>query len=408
MIIRAFRAWRPAPELAVKVAGVPYDVVSAEEASALAKDNPDSFLHISRSEIDLPPGTNPYAPEVYARARAAFDSFRARGVLMREKTPCLYLYRQKMGRHEQTGLVACCSTSEYARGLIKKHELTRTDKEDDRTRHINALNAQSGPVFLACREQPGLLQLFVPPRETQPIYDFVAPDGIAHTVWRISETARIVEAFRNVPALYIADGHHRAAGAARVAKERASAADNQNDSSGEWNFFLAVIFPAATLKIMPYNRLVHDLNGLALPAFEGELKRLFNYAENAGPEPAAERNVSVYFAGRWRGISWAHSANADPVANLDASVLQSRLLQPVLGIDDPRTSKRIDFVGGIRGVAELQARVDSGECAAAFSMFPVQMSRIMDVADSGGIMPPKSTWFEPKLRSGLLVHELEE
>lgn len=406
MRIRSFRAWRPAHALAAGVASVPYDVVSSREAAELAQGNPNSFLHVSRSEIDLPPGINPYAPEVYRQARAAFDDFRNRGVLLKEQQPSLYLYRQKMGSREQTGLVACCETEDYMQGLIKKHELTRADKEDDRTRHIAALDAQSGPVFLIYRDMPELAGLLSRFSVSAPLYDFVASDGIAHTVWRISEPESVIAAFQAVPALYIADGHHRAAGAARIARER-RAANSKHTGKEEYNAFLAVLFPASQLRIMPYNRLVRDLNGRTPQKFSDEIKLIFKCAESAPPSPVVRRNVSMFLDGRWRGLAWEAAPKADPVAELDVSVLQNRLLGPVLGIDDPRTSKRIDFVGGIRGADELEARVASGEHAVAFSMYPTSLEQLMAIADAGGIMPPKSTWFEPKLRSGLLIHSLD-
>ena len=401
--IKAFKALRPAGELAGQVASAPYDVVNRAEAAELAKGNPNSFLHVSRPEIDLPADLDPYSQAVYDKAREAFKRLQDNGALIREPKPCLYLYRQRMGNHVQRGLVACCHTGDYESGIIKRHELTRKDKEDDRTRHISAIQAQPGPVFLTYRDSAKIDSMVKKAETGTPLYDFKASDGVAHTVWRIAEPGPFEAAFREIPVSYIADGHHRAASAARIARERR--ADRASDDEAQW--FLAVLFPATQLKILPYNRLVKDLNGLRADAFMAEIGRRFTMVRNAPPQPTQPRNISVFMNGEWKGLSWADEPGADPVSVLDVSVLQNRLLAPVLGIDDPRTSKRIDFVGGIRGTAELEARVRSGECAVAFSMYPTTVDQLMAIADAGLIMPPKSTWFEPKLKSGLLIHTIE-
>ena len=398
--IKAFKAIRPAKALVGQVASVPYDVVNRAEAAELAAGNPNSFLHVSRPEIDLPKNIDPYSQAVYDKAREAFSRLRKDGVLVSEVKPCLYVYRQRMGNHVQRGVVACCHTGDYEAGIIKKHELTRKDKEDDRTRHISAIQAQPGPVFLTYRDAAEIDLLVEKEEAGKPLYDFTAADGVSHTVWRVADPKPFEAAFRKIPACYIADGHHRAASAARIARERGAGND-------EAQWFLSVLFPATQLRILPYNRLVTDLNGLSEDAFMAEVGRRFTLARNAEPHPEQPRNISFFINGAWHGLSWAAECGADPVSVLDVSVLQNRLLGPVLGIDDPRTSKRIDFVGGIRGTAELEKRVRSGECAVAFSMYPTTVDQLMAIADAGLIMPPKSTWFEPKLKSGLLIHTIE-
>jgi uncharacterized protein (DUF1015 family) len=406
MKIKPFAALRPVPSRAAAVASVPYDVVDTSEARALAAGNPDSFLHVSRPEIDLPDSTDIHADAVYAQGARAFRDFQQRGVLIREPSEHLYLYRQVMGAHSQIGLVTCCHIDDYARDIIRKHEKTRKDKEDDRTRHCLELNANSGPVFLTYRGVAAIDRLVAGVAAAPPIYDFTAADGIRHTVWRVEgNAAPWVEAFANVPLCYVADGHHRAAAAARAGRTRREA-NPQHTGREEYNWFLAVLFPAAQLRILPYNRCVKDLNGLAPEAFLKRVGEALACAPASGPEPAGPRQVHMYLGKRWYCLSWKDEPN-DPVGRLDVSVLQNRLLAPLLGIDDPRTSERISFVGGIRGTGELVKRVDAGRDAVAFSMFPVSVEQMMDIADAGQIMPPKSTWFEPKLRSGLLVHTLD-
>jgi uncharacterized protein (DUF1015 family) len=382
---------------------VPYDVVDTAESAALVVGKPRSLLHVDRAEIDLPPGTNPYSDAVYARAHGNFLQLQRDHVLVRETEPCLYLYQQQMGAHRQRGLVAVCHVEDYDANLIKKHEKTRKDKEDDRTRLIDTLGADTGPVFLTYRDEPAVNALVAHLVQTAPQHDFTAPDGIRHTAWRIPGGAEWVGAFGHVPVTYIADGHHRAASAARVARlRRERNAAHRGDE--DYNWFLCVLFPASELKILPYNRHVFNLNGHEPAAFLEKVRATFGLEAGAAPSsPDATGRVSMYLGGQWYGLRCPADPKADPVARLDVSVLQDRLLAPLLGVDDPRTSKRIDFVGGIRGPGELVRRVDA-QGGVAFSMYPVTLDQLMDIADAGQIMPPKSTWFEPKLRSGLFIH----
>jgi len=395
MNIRPFAAIRPNAGDAALVASVPYDVVDTAEAKALAAGNPKSFLHVSRPEIDLPEGTGCSSPEAYAQARKALDALVADGTLVKDGEPKFYAYRQRMGSHSQTGIVATFDTKDYLAGVLKQHEKTRKDKEDDRTRHIETLSAHTGPAFLTYRDDAAIDAIVSDACRREPLYDFVAPDGIAHTVWEIASASscaadELVELFARIPVAYIADGHHRSAAASRYAKERGF--------EGESRWFMAVIFPASQLKILAYNRLVKDLNGLS----EGEF--LAKVSENFKVGVKGARNCRMYFRGEWTDLSWEIPAGTGVVGALDVSYLQDRLLAPVLGIGDPRTDSRISFMGGIRGDAELAAKVDSGENAVAFAMEPVTVEEMMSIADAGAIMPPKSTWFEPKLRSGLFVH----
>jgi uncharacterized protein (DUF1015 family) len=381
---------------------VPYDVVNAAEAAALAAGKPHSLLHVDRAEIDLPANTDPHSDAVYAKARENFLALQRDGALGRETGPCLYVYQQQMGAHRQRGLVAVCHVEDYDAELIKKHEKTRKDKEDDRTRLIDTLGANTGPVFLAYRDEASVTALVEAKVKEAPLHDFTAPDGIRHTVWRIAGGEDWIRAFGRVPVTYIADGHHRAASAARVARLRREH-NPRHTGTEDYNWFLCVLFPASELKILPYNRIVFDLNGHTPADFLAKVKATFGLVENAPPSPAAVGQVSLYLGGKWHGLRCPAEAKADPVARLDVSVLQDKLLAPLLGIDDPRTSKRVDFVGGIRGPDELVKRVNA-EGGVAFSMYPVTLAQLMDIADAGQIMPPKSTWFEPKLRSGLFVH----
>ena len=395
MNIHPFAAVRPNVKDAALVASVPYDVVDTQEAKALASGNPKSFLHVSRPEIDLPEGTDCSSPEAYAQARKALDALIADGTLVRDGEPKFYAYRQTMGSHAQTGIVATFDTKDYLAGVLKQHEKTRKDKEDDRTRHIETLSAHTGPAFLTYRDDKAIDAIVAEACRQAPLYDFVAPDGIGHTVWEIAPASacvadELVELFARIPVAYIADGHHRSAAASRYAKER--------DFAGESRWFMAVIFPASQLKILAYNRLVTDLNGLSDYEFMSKI------SENFTVGAKGERNCRMYFQGEWTDLSWKIPAGTDVVGALDVSYLQDKLLAPVLGIGDPRTDKRISFMGGIRGDAALAAKVDSGENAVAFAMEPVTVEEMMSIADAGAIMPPKSTWFEPKLRSGLFVH----
>jgi uncharacterized protein (DUF1015 family) len=402
MRIHPFQGLVPTPAAAPEVACVPYDVVNAAEAAALASGKPHTLLRVDRAEIDLPAGTDPYSEAVYRKAAENLAALQKAGVLVRETEPCLYVYQQQMGSHVQRGLIAGCHVDDYDRELIKKHEKTRKDKEDDRTKLIDTLSADTGPVFLTYRDNAAVTALVNAKTKEKPLHDFTAPDGIRHTVWRIPGGAEWVKAFAAVPVTYIADGHHRAASAARVARLRRER-NPQHTGNEDYNWFLCVLFPASELKILPYNRLVVDLNGLSPADFLAKVRAVFGLQENASPTPAAVGQVSMYLGGKWYGLAVKPDANADPVSRLDVSVLQDKLLSPVLGITDVRTSKRIDFVGGIRGTPELVKRVDA-DGGVAFSMYPVTLTQLMDIADAGQIMPPKSTWFEPKLRSGLVIH----
>lgn len=406
MKTKPFCALRPTPEAAPVLASVPYDVVDTAEARALAAGNPLSFLHVSRPEIDLPDGTYIYSDAVYAQAVAALSGLKARGALATDPEARYYAYRQVMGDHAQTGIVTCCHIDDYGADVIKKHERTRQDKEDDRTRHVLELGANTGPVFLTYRDVAAIDDCVAAATSGAPLYDFTAADGIRHTVWKIgaSDSGRLQSLFGAVPAAYVADGHHRAKAAWRAGAER-RAANPHHTGDEEYNWFLAVLFPASQLKILPYNRCVADLRGMTQEAFLERVGKVFSVKPGATPEASGTRDCRMYLGGQWYDLSWP-AFEADPVGSLDVSVLQERLLKPILGIDDPRTSTRISFVGGIRGTGELERRVDDGRAAVAFSMAPVTVAQMMAIADAGQTMPPKSTWFEPKLRSGLLIHEL--
>jgi uncharacterized protein (DUF1015 family) len=401
--LRPFRALRPRPDLAARVASVPYDVVDTAEARQLAVGNPVSFLHVIRPEIDLPPEVDVHAPEVYAQGAAALRRLVDDGVLLRDREPGLFLYRQVMDGQAQTGMMGCVTVDEYDRDLIKKHEKTRPDKEDDRVRHILTSAAHAEPVFLTYAGRPEIDALVAATSASPPLYDFTAADGVQHTVWQVAAPAPLTAAFAAVPALYVADGHHRCAAASRAAAARRAAGAGE----GEHDAFLAVLFPAGQLRILPYNRVVHDLGGLTPPAF---LSRLRAVAEvrDGGPTPGGRGRFAMYLDGRWYEVAAPAErlADPDPVAALDAAILQSLVLAPLLGIDDPRTATRIDFVGGIRGSGELVKRVQARGDGVAFALHPVSLEQLMAVADAGAVLPPKSTWFEPKLRSGLAVHEL--
>jgi uncharacterized protein (DUF1015 family) len=404
-IVRPFRGLIPPASLAPQVACVPYDVVNAKEAAALAQGNPLSLLHVDRAEIDLPAGTNPYSAAVYDKAAENLAAIQGKGALVRESKPVYYLYRQTMGQHVQRGVAAVCAVTDYESDIIKKHEKTRPEKEDDRTRLIDRIGAQTGPIFLAYKDSAELDAIFAKVEGQPPYVDFIAPDGIGHALWRIENTAPVEAAFAKLPCTYIADGHHRAASGARVAQKRRNG--QAPDPAKSHEYILSVLFPASQLKILPYNRLVHDLNGLSVEAFVQKVRGIFTVKPVGDPVPKSSRHVCMYIAGQWYGLSWAADPVADPAAQLDVSVLQDRLLAPVLGIDNPRTNPRIEFIGGIRGTDELVQRVDKGDGAVAFSMYPTTVEQVMAIADAGQIMPPKSTWFEPKLRSGLFIHVLD-
>lgn len=399
--VTPFAALRPDPQLASKVCELPYDVMSSAEARVMAAGNPLSFLHVSKPEIDLPEDTDPHSAAVYAKGRENFQKLIADGVLRRDPQPVFYLYRQVMGDHCQTGLVALASCGEYLHDIVKKHELTRPDKEDDRVRHIEALDAQTGPVFLTYQAVPEIDALVSRITAGEPEIDFTAPDGVRHSSWPVVAQAAIdflIAEFAKLPALYIADGHHRSAAAGRVFQSRGGA----GGSAG----FLTVIFPHDQMKILAYNRALKDLNGHSPEEVLTALGRVFEVSENAAPVPVSKHDLAFYLAGQWRGLRFKpeFTTGRSAIDLLDVSLLQNEVLAPLFGIDDPRTSKRVAFVGGIRGTAELEKLVDSGEFACAFSMFPTGIEDLMEIADAGGIMPPKSTWFEPKLRDAMFSH----
>jgi len=406
-VIRPFSALRPSADRASEVASVPYDVVNTDEARALAANNPLSFLHVSRPEIDLPDGTDMHSDPVYRKAIENFDKLIKDCPLVIEESPSIYLYRLIMGDHEQIGLVACCSVDEYDQDLIRKHERTRRDKEDDRTHHMLVLRAQTGPVFLTYRSRRDIDTMVMETMMANAIFDFTATDGIQHTVWRVPDPVRFVHAFREIPFLYIADGHHRAASAARA---RAELKEQSFGHTGdeEYNFFLAVIFPDDQVQIFPYNRAVQDLNGLSASEFLEALRKSFDVKEDGSDIPERRGQWGMYLDGRWCTLSLRSDAPPPQgtVASLDVSILQDRVLDPILGIKDVRTDKRIDFIGGVRGSKELKRLVDEGKAAVAFSLYPTTMEDLLRVSDAGEIMPPKSTWFEPKLRDGLLIHTI--
>jgi len=401
-----FRALRPVPSAAASIAAVPYDVVTTDEARALANGNPVSFLRVSRAELELPPSTDPYGDSVYARAARNFGSLKSSSLVL-EPEPAIYCYRLRMGSHEQTGLAACFSLDEYDRDLIKKHERTRRDKEDDRTRHMIALGAQTGPVFLVYRSSPDIATIVSKAAAVEPLIDFTAVDGVQHTLWTVAAGDRdaLIQSFARIPALYIADGHHRAASAARARDEiRRNGGGQSLGDDADFTSMLGVAFPHDEVQILPYNRTVKDLGGLDDQGFLAAVGEQFTLAP--GPAtPAVRGDISMYFRGRWHTLrARAHAKASDAIGALDVSVLQERLLAPVLKIGDIRTDKRIDFVGGARGTRALEDAVDTGRAAVAFSLFPVSVADLISVSDAGEIMPPKSTWFEPKLRDGLLIH----
>ncbi len=404
MKIQAFRGLLPRPDLAADVAAVPYDVVDTEEARALASGRPYDLLHVDRAEIDLPPDTNPYSPLVYETAAKNLQKLIAEGILQREAAPALYLYQQVMDGRPQTGLIAACHIDDYGNDIIRKHEKTRQVKEDDRTNLVRALSAHTGPIFLTYRDRADVNARIATILSSEaPLFDFTAPDGIAHKVWRIADPAPFVSTFAEVPLAYVADGHHRSASAWRVGNER-RAANPAHTGEEDYNWFLGVLFPAQQLKILPYNRAVLDLNGHTPETFLAAVDAAgFTRSATIEKSPTAPGSVCLYLQGTWQLVTWDTTALTDPVASLDVSVLQSRILAPLLGIDDPRTNERIEFIGGIRGTAALEKKVDSGHAAIAFSMYPTTVGQLMAIADAGEIMPPKSTWFEPKLRSGLVV-----
>lgn len=408
MRIKAFKAYRPPLELTEKLASLPYDVYSVEEARELTVNNPYAFLHVSIPAVDLPEGTPEKDESVYRKAGENFKTFLEKGYLVQDEQPGLFLYRQIMGHHHQRGLVAVSHVDDYDKELIKKHEHTRAAPEEDRTRHIEALNAQAGPVFLTYRDVPEINAILDETEKGEPLFDFTAPDGIQHAAWRVADPDRLVQLFAQIPVDYIADGHHRASAAARVARER-RAAHPEHTGDEEYNWFLTVLFPASQLQILPYNRCIADLQGLT-PDQLLETIRCAGFAirETNLTRPDKPGMICMYLDGKWYEMTCPEVASDDPVQTMDVSILQNLVLAPILGIEDPRKNPRASFVGGIRGPEELVKRVNSGRDAVAFSMYPTDIRQLMDVADANQVMPPKSTWFEPKLRSGLFVHVLDD
>lgn len=410
-LVRPFAGLRPAKHLTAEVAAPPYDVLNTEEARAMAADKEWSFLHVSKPEIDLPQDTDPYDPSVYEKGRENFERMIADGVLIQDKEACFYIYGLTMGNHTQTGIVAAASVSAYDSNRICKHEFTRPDKEDDRVRHVDGLNAQTGPVFLTYRHSDEVDRIVARITDGEPEADFTAADGIRHVLWVVSEPETLKtlsEAFNSMDYLYIADGHHRSAAASRVAAMR-STANPEHSGKEAYNYFLSVIFPDNQTRIFDYNRVVRDLNGLTNDNFLKELGSSFEIEGRDEPvKPAHEGQFGMYMNSRWYSLQIKEGLipKNDPVGRLDVRLLADNLIEPILGISDPRRDKRIDFVGGIRGLQELERRVDSGEMAVAFSLFPTSLDALMAVADAGQVMPPKSTWFEPKLADGMVSHLL--
>lgn len=406
MKIRSFKGLTPAKGKAEAIASLPYDVVNYQQACEQAEERPLSFMRVVRSEIELPEGTDPYSDAVYAHAKENFERLIANGYLVREPENCMYLYRQEMGGHSQTGLVATFSAEDYDSDVIKKHEKTRAAKENDRYRLTKTLRANTGPVFLTVKDGTALDKIIAEKDDADAIFDFVANDGIRHTGWKISDPkklAKIKEIFDKIPCAYVADGHHRSASNARCARDLK--AENPNHTGDEdYNWFLSVVFPAGQLKILPYNRVVRDLAGMDESEFLEKLSKVCTVTQSGEKSPAAPNFVDMYLGKKWYTLKFENTSSLGAVEGLDVSLLQDRVLSPILKIGDPRTDERIDFVGGIRGTGELEKLVDSGKFAVAFSMYPTTVAQLMDIADAGEIMPPKSTWFEPKLRSGLFVH----
>ncbi len=408
MRFKAFRAWRPDPAVVAKVASPPYDVVNRAEAAAIGANNPLSFLHIGRADIDLPATVDPYDERVYRRAAQNLKDFISQRVLIQEAGPSIYIYELMMDGRSQVGVVGCVHIDDYANDVIKKHEKTRPDKEDDRTRHVLALNANAEPVFLTYRPRPFIDKAAIAITEMPPLYDFVAEDGVTHRVWRAKDPGFFIDGFRRVDYAYVADGHHRCASAWRAGKDR-RVANPVHRGDEEYNWFLAAMFPSNQLRILPYNRVIRDLNGQTVDQVLDRLKGVGTLGPTDSPKPESAGSFGIYLDGKWYRLTVAPAPidPKDPIAALEATLLQDRILGPILGIGDQRTDKRIDFVGGIRGTAELERRVDSGEMALGVAMFATTLEQLMAVSDAGQVMPPKCTWFEPKLRSGLFVHALD-
>lgn len=406
MIIKPFRAWRPSPELVSRVASVPYDVVDREQASQIAQDNPYSFLHVIRAEIDLDDSVDQYDDSVYVKAKDNLNKFIHEKILIQENEDSLYLYSQKMHNHVQFGIVATCHFEDYESGKIKIHEKTRRVKEQDRINYVDSQNANTGPVFLAYRNSEEINDIVMDLKNSKPLYHFISDDEIEHTVWKFNKPELVVEAFKKIDCAYVADGHHRSASAAKIGAMRRDNNPNHNGSEG-YNYFLAVLFPDIDLKILAYNRVILSLPN-TIDNFRTKLAKTFIIEANGKDIPSKSGEICMYFEGVWNTLILRKEiVNSDPVSSLDVSILQNYLLEPILEIYDPRESDNIDFVGGIKGTKELMKWVDSGRAVIAFSMFPTSMNELFSVADAGMLMPPKSTWFEPKLRSGLLINKLD-
>ncbi len=406
MRIKSFNAWRPPAELARDVASLPYDVGDLEDAKALASDNPRSFLHIERPEVDLPEDVDPNSGLDHRSAADQFRLFREKGWLVKDQDDAFYVYAIRLNDHEQVGIIACCHVEDYEKDLIKKHEKTKKPVEDQRTEHVLTVGAQTGPIFLVYRDAPEVNGLVDDIMKGEPLYDFTASDGIRHRVWKVLAGDTISGAFASVPVCYVADGHHRTAAAARAGQKR-RAANPDHTGNEEYNWFLSVLFPASHLKVLAYNRLVADLNGRSASAFLDAVRERAEVKETTAVRPASPGSVCMYLEGRWYELTWLEPTGDDPVASLDVSILQERVLAPLLGIDDPRNNSRIAYAGGFDSVERMVKKVDAGRAAVAFSVHPTTVDQLMAIADAGRIMPPKSTWFEPKLRSGLFVHTLE-
>ncbi len=407
-LIRPFAGLRPVPERAEEVVAPPYDVLNSAEARERAAGRPWSFLHISKAEIDLPEGTDPYDPSVYAKSAENLQKMLQEGILIREEKPCYYAYRLIMGSHSQVGLVATASVADYDINRVRKHEYTRPAKEDDRVRQIEALNAQTGPVLLAYKSQADMDAILEETTKQQPLVDVTADDGVQHTFWKIDDETiieKISAGFEAMNAIYIADGHHRSASASRVAKSHEMSGDGEQNC----DYFLSVIYPHNQMNILDYNRVITDLNGLSKEELLEKVKTAFTVTEeSAAVKPVKATEFGMYVDGQWYRLNInPELVPNDPVESLDVSLLANNIIEPILGIADPRTDNRIDFVGGIRGLGELEKRVNSGEMAIAFSLYPTSMEALMAVADAGEVMPPKSTWFEPKLADGLVSHVLD-
>ncbi len=407
--IRPFRAIRPRADLADRIAALPYDVYSREEARRVVENDPYTFLRIDRAETQFPPEQDMYAPEVYQKAHDMLWDMIGQGQFIQDETPCFYIYEQVMNGRHQTGIVAVASADDYRDGVIKKHENTREEKELDRIRHVDACDAQTGPIFLAYRKNDVIEAIIRKQKENPPVYEFVSDDNITHIVYRITDAAdnaMIREAFAGIGAIYIADGHHRCASAVKVCNLRRER-NIRHTGEEEYNYFLSVLFADEQLMIMDYNRVVKDLNGLTKEAFLEKIAERYTIqpVDRADAKPAKKGQVGMYLDGRWYCLNWRGVFSEDPVDSLDVSILQKEVLEPILGIADPKVDSRIDFVGGIRGLQELERRVQT-DCAVAFAMYPTDIHELFRVADAGLLMPPKSTWFEPKLRSGLFIHSI--